>query len=347
MNERIDDSQKIIEQFRTQQCSKFSEHRCMNHRPYKCFDYHFDNHRRRPCVVGKLLYSSKYYCENYDEQSGKCFNGDKCNHLHRNFGDSERLFHPFNYKTIICPYETLSDGTCSNYGEYCSYAHSLSSLRCSSSQMEKSTSSCDTLTGNELDISRRCHAPFNVSQRLLELIKDLKTSDVNYRHIDMLMQMAEFDQYIIYQYLNEKYQNENNLWNDAMHIVCFYKTKDCTKSAHLCRQGFACSDYHQRNDRRRNPFEFFYSSTPCSKVRVNNVWSNPTICPKEDNCKYAHTRHEQQFHPDVYKSTLCHDHENNFCPRGQQCAFHHNKIQEQEERTRIREAYVEKWKINL
>ena len=38
----------------------------------------------------------------------------------------------------------------------------------------------------------------------------------------------------------------------------------------------------------------------------------------------CHTRTEQQFHPDIYKSTKCHDmQQTTYCPRGPFCAFAH------------------------
>lgn len=48
-------------------------------------------------------------------------------------------------------------------------------------------------------------------------------------------------------------------------------------------------------------------------------------CEAGDNCHYCHTRTEQQFHPEIYKSTKCNDvQQTNFCPRGPFCAFAHN-----------------------
>lgn len=39
---------------------------------------------------------------------------------------------------------------------------------------------------------------------------------------------------------------------------------------------------------------------------------------------YCHTRTEQQFHPEIYKSTKCNDvQQAGYCPRGVFCAFAH------------------------
>ena len=55
-------------------------------------------------------------------------------------------------------------------------------------------------------------------------------------------------------------------------------------------------------------------------------------CDKGDNCPMCHTRTEQQFHPDIYKSTKCHDmQQTTYCPRGPFCAFAHVEQQEHEQ----------------
>ena len=47
-------------------------------------------------------------------------------------------------------------------------------------------------------------------------------------------------------------------------------------------------------------------------------------CDAGENCQYCHTRTEQQFHPEIYKSTKCNDIQNtSYCPRGAFCAFAH------------------------
>ena len=47
-------------------------------------------------------------------------------------------------------------------------------------------------------------------------------------------------------------------------------------------------------------------------------------CEAGENCQYCHTRTEQQFHPEIYKSTKCNDIQNtSYCPRGAFCAFAH------------------------
>jgi len=59
-------------------------------------------------------------------------------------------------------------------------------------------------------------------------------------------------------------------------------------------------------------------------VKTADEWGDPVNCDSGDNCQYCHTRTEQQFHPEIYKSTKCNDIQNtSYCPRGAFCAFAH------------------------
>jgi hypothetical protein len=67
-------------------------------------------------------------------------------------------------------------------------------------------------------------------------------------------------------------------------------------------------------------------STPCPHVKHGDEWGEPSECDKGDNCSYCHTRTEQQFHPEIYKSTKCYDVlQTKSCPRGPFCAFAHRE----------------------
>ncbi|KAG8312225.1 hypothetical protein J6590_026671 [Homalodisca vitripennis] len=66
------------------------------------------------------------------------------------------------------------------------------------------------------------------------------------------------------------------------------------------------------------------ASTPCPDVRHGDEWGEPGNCAAGDLCGYCHTRTEQQFHPEIYKSTKCNDvQQAGYCPRGVFCAFAH------------------------
>jgi hypothetical protein len=66
----------------------------------------------------------------------------------------------------------------------------------------------------------------------------------------------------------------------------------------------------------------FCNSIP--QVKTGDEWGDPANCDAGDACQYCHTRTEQQFHPEIYKSTKCNDIQNtSYCPRGAFCAFAH------------------------
>lgn len=120
---------------------------------------------------------------------------------------------------------------------------------------------------------------------------------------------------------------EDPQWHFAAqdHVLSCYKTEQCRKPARLCRQGYACPFYHNSKDRRRPPALYKYRSTPCPAAKTIDEWLDPDICEAGDNCQYCHTRTEQQFHPEIYKSTKCNDMlEHGYCPRAVFCAFAHH-----------------------
>lgn len=139
--------------------------------------------------------------------------------------------------------------------------------------------------------------------------------------------------------------NEDPKWQDTNYVLANYKTEPCKRPPRLCRQGYACPQYHNSKDKRRSPrkvkyrFDFRckkkyifvnwakflpHRSTPCPNVKHGEEWGEPSNCEAADNCQYCHTRTEQQFHPEIYKSTKCNDvQQAGYCPRSVFCAFAH------------------------
>ena len=75
-----------LKEFRVNQCPLFLQHKCTQHRPFTCFNWHFSNQRRRRPLRkrdGTFNYSADIYCSKYDETSGICPDGDECAYLHR------------------------------------------------------------------------------------------------------------------------------------------------------------------------------------------------------------------------------------------------------------------------
>lgn len=120
--------------------------------------------------------------------------------------------------------------------------------------------------------------------------------------------------------------NEDPRWTESAYVLCNYKTELCKRPPRLCRQGYACPQYHNSKDKRRSPKKFKYRSTPCPNVKQGDEWGDPCNCDSGDACPYCHTRTEQQFHPEIYKSTKCNDIlQTQYCPRGPFCAFAHKE----------------------
>ena len=71
---------RYLKEFRVEQCPLFLQHKCQQHRPFTCFNWHFQNQKRRRPLLRRdqqFNYSADIYCEKYDETTGLCPNGDE------------------------------------------------------------------------------------------------------------------------------------------------------------------------------------------------------------------------------------------------------------------------------
>ncbi|KAM4598036.1 putative E3 ubiquitin-protein ligase UNKL isoform 2-T2 [Polymixia lowei] len=283
-----------LKEFRTEQCPLFLQHKCTQHRPFTCFHWHFLNQRRRRPIRrrdGTFNYSPDVYCTKYDETTGICADGDDCPYLHRTTGDTERKYHLRYYKTGTCIHETDARGHCVKNGLHCAFAHGPHDLRPPVYDIREIQAQ-EALQNGQLGTG--------------ECIPDLQPG--------VLASQA----------MIEKTLTEDPRWQDTNFVLANYKTDQCTKPPRLCRQGYACPHYHNSRDRRRNPRKFKYRSTPCPNVKHGDEWGEPSKCDSGDSCQYCHSRTEQQFHPEIYKSTKCNDmRQTGYCPRGPFCAFAH------------------------
>ncbi|KAM9746416.1 putative E3 ubiquitin-protein ligase UNKL isoform 2-T2 [Menidia menidia] len=283
-----------LKEFRTEQCPLFLQHKCTQHRPFTCFHWHFLNQRRRRPIRrrdGTFNYSPDVYCTKYDETTGICPDGDDCPYLHRTTGDTERKYHLRYYKTGTCIHETDARGHCVKNGLHCAFAHGPHDLRPPVYDIREIQAQ-EALQNGQLGTG--------------EGIPDLQPG--------VLASQA----------MIEKTLTEDPRWQDTNFVLANYKTDQCTKPPRLCRQGYACPHYHNSRDRRRNPRKFKYRSTPCPSVKHGDEWGEPSKCDSGDSCQYCHSRTEQQFHPEIYKSTKCNDmRQTGYCPRGPFCAFAH------------------------
>ncbi|XP_048820915.1 RING finger protein unkempt homolog isoform X5 [Lagopus muta] len=285
--------QSYLKEFRTEQCPLFVQHKCTQHRPYTCFHWHFVNQRRRRSIRrrdGTFNYSPDIYCTKYDETTGICPEGDECPFLHRTTGDTERRYHLRYYKTGICIHETDSKGNCTKNGVHCAFAHGPHDLR------------SPVYDIRELQAMEALQNGQTTSEGGIEGQSAVAASHA----------------------MIEKILSEEPRWQDTTYVLGNYKTEQCKKPPRLCRQGYACPYYHNSKDRRRSPRKHKYRSSPCPSVKHGDEWGDPSKCENGDSCQYCHTRTEQQFHPEIYKSTKCNDmQQSGSCPRGPFCAFAH------------------------
>ncbi|XP_026850649.1 RING finger protein unkempt isoform X3 [Drosophila persimilis] len=277
-----------LKEFRVEQCQSFLQHKCNQHRPFICFNWHFQNQRRRRPVRkrdGTFNYSADNYCTKYDETTGICPEGDECPFLHRTAGDTERRYHLRYYKTCMCVHDTDSRGYCVKNGLHCAFAHGMQDQRPPVYDIK------------ELETLQNAEITLDSTNALNALDKE------------------------------RNLMNEDPKWQDTNYVLANYKTEPCKRPPRLCRQGYACPQYHNSKDKRRSPRKFKYRSTPCPNVKHGEEWGEPGNCEAGDNCQYCHTRTEQQFHPEIYKSTKCNDvQQAGYCPRSVFCAFAHVEL---------------------
>lgn len=228
----------------------------------------------------------------------------------------------FNYNPdVYCDKYDEATGSC-NDGDHCPYAHR------NAGDTERryhpryfKTGNCiyeTTESGSCVKNGLHCafaHGPDDIRLPVYDI---REVQDVSSRFVVNLPASLE----------KERVLSEDPKWNEMFHVLAFYKTELCRKPPRMCRQGYSCPFYHNGKDKRRSPEKWRYRSTPCPAVRPNDDWQDSGLCDSRDSCSYCHTRTEQQFHPEIYKSTKCNDVINSgYCPRGPFCAFAHSNCE--------------------
>ncbi|KAK7076833.1 hypothetical protein SK128_026989 [Halocaridina rubra] len=284
-----------LKEFRVEQCTLFLQHKCTQHRPYTCFHWHFLNQRRRR-PIRKRDGTFNYSPDAY------------CNKFDENTG--------------ICP-----------DGDDCPYLHRTAGDTERRYHLRYyKTGMCvhDTDTRG-MCVKNGPHCAFAHG------VEDVRPPVYDIRELQVLEMM---DQEGVNGSGPNNLDKERNMvnddpkWQDTSYVLANYKTEQCKRPPRLCRQGYACPQYHNSRDRRRSPKKFKYRSTACPNVKHGDEWGEPSNCDNGDTCQYCHTRTEQQFHPEIYKSTKCNDiQQNGYCPRGAFCAFAHLD----QEMTQVRE----------
>ncbi|XP_041363267.1 RING finger protein unkempt homolog [Gigantopelta aegis] len=273
-----------LKEFRTQQCSLFLQHKCTQHRPFTCFHWHFLNQRRRRPV--------------------------------------RRREGAFNYSPdIYCTKYDETTGICPD-GDDCPFLHRTAGDTERRYHLRYyKTGTCVYETDSRGHCAKNgphcafAHGTLDVRPPVYD-IHELQSMDM----LDKISIASSSPSSLE----KDKILAEDPKWNDTNYVLANYKTEQCKRPPRLCRQGYACPQYHNSRDRRRSPKTIKYRSTPCPNVKHGDEWGDPTQCESGDNCAYCHTRTEQQFHPEIYKSTKCNDMvQTGYCPRGPFCAFAH------------------------
>ncbi|XP_053607396.1 putative E3 ubiquitin-protein ligase UNKL [Plodia interpunctella] len=276
---------KYLKEFRVEQCPSFLQHKCTQHRPFTCFHWHFNNQRRRR-PVRKRDGSFNYSADNY------------------------------------CTKYNETSGICED-GDDCPYLHRTAG---------------DTERRYHLRYYKTCMCVHDTDARGLctkngahcafaHGAPDLRPPVLDVRELQALENPDGADGDCAAPNALDKERNlmnEDPKWQDTTYVLSSYKTEPCKRPPRLCRQGYACPQYHNSKDKRRSPRKYKYRSTPCPNVKHGEEWGEPSNCEAGDACGYCHTRTEQQFHPEIYKSTKCNDvQQAGYCPRGLFCAFAH------------------------
>jgi hypothetical protein len=275
---------KYLKEFRVEQCPLFLQHKCQQHRPFTCFHWHFQNQKRRR-PVRRRDGTFNYSADNYCEK--------------------------YDETTGICP-----------NGDDCSLLHRTAGDTERRYHLRYyKTGMCVHDTDNRgYCVKNGPHCAFaHGTTDLRPPVYDIKEMQAieNGEVEDNRTGPNSLDK-------ERSLLNDDPQWLKTPYVLANYKTEPCKKPPRLCRQGYACPQYHNNKDRRRSPKKFKYRSTPCPNVKTADEWGDPVNCDSGDNCQYCHTRTEQQFHPEIYKSTKCNDIQNtSYCPRGAFCAFAH------------------------
>ncbi|XP_011503191.1 PREDICTED: RING finger protein unkempt homolog [Ceratosolen solmsi marchali] len=286
MCNNVDSHSKYLKEFRVEQCPLFIQRKCTHHRPFTCFNWHFMNQRRRR-PARKRDRTFNYSADNY------CTKYDET--------------------TGICP-----DGDeCPNLHRTAGDTERRYHLR-----YYKTCMCVHDTDARGFCVKNGPHCAFaHGNHDLRPPVYDIKEIQAM-ENPDLDPNSTSNGPNILDKERN--LMNEDPKWQDTTYVLSNYKTEPCKRPPRLCRQGYACPQYHNNKDKRRSPRKYKYRSTPCPNVKHGEEWGEPGNCDQGDNCVYCHTRTEQQFHPEIYKSTKCNDvQQAGYCPRGVFCAFAH------------------------
>lgn len=197
--------------------------------------------------------------------------------------------HNLCYNAFICP-AIQKDGICEN-DDACKFCHNQNELQYH--PLYYKTEPCNGCNyENNPKLCPRFHADELSRSVLLERFQNKKTKESLGKKEEPGLQDFDLDN---------------------------FKTMPCqSKGNHNPKY---CYYYHHEKDRRRPTTYYNYSSDTCPKIEKNQE------CPNGENCRYAHNKVEQLYHPDRYKRKFCthHPHKLEKCDYGNFCSFAHHE----------------------
>ena len=144
-------------------------------------------------------------------------------------------YHLRYYKTAPCVHETDARGFCVKNGVHCAFAHGNADLRNPVYDIRDLRVLLVVTHYGHISILK----PFDLFFQAKENAEcDLSGPNALDKERNML--------------------NDDPKWQDTSYVLANYKTEPCKKPPRLCRQGYACPQYHNSRDRRRSPKKFKY-----------------------------------------------------------------------------------------
>lgn len=101
-----------------------------------------------------------------------------------------------------------------------------------------------------------------------------------------------------------------------------YKIYKCPLGAICKLDKKLCFNYHNNNDRRRNPG--IHNAKLCPELYENNKKIKDGKCKKGDDCEYSHNLYEYYYHPEKFRTVACpKEKKEKYCKERLICPYFH------------------------
>ena len=196
---------------------------------------------------------------------------------------TELKFHPFVYKKFKC-----FDKIC-KLGDECPMYHG---------------------DENENDMETEVDFDSKEMQDLQILLSTLKIEKKDIKNNELLSV-----------FLEQKSKNNNNYIPTEFNPKT-YKMYECPLGKICKLDKKLCLNYHNDQDRRRNPH--FYECKLCPNLYDNNKRIPNAKCKDGDDCNFAHNLYEYFYHPNKFRTIKCKQEKNGkYCKERLICPYYH------------------------